>query len=440
MEISDVYREAQQSVIGSLLIDPEHTLGLVMDKLRPEQFRDEWRTLFGAIRELWLAQQPVDPVTVADRAGPGYADRIRQIMALTPTAANVAAYCGVVREQDALLRLRALGAALIGSADTAEARKILEGAGDLLTDRPGVQVWSAKDLMLDLYRRMGQKPQYLPWGIRALDEKLRAEQGDYIVLGAYSGTGKTAMALQFGWHMAARGKRVGFFSLETTVQRLADRLAAQRARLALEAIKERQLDTKDFQELAALGSAADKVPFFTVPCAGATVADLRALTVSNRLDVVFIDYLQLIRAAGKERWEIVSNISMDLHAMAQALGVTVVALSQVTKPEGKGAKISKENLRESAQLIQDAEIIMMVSQEDYTDPGSLRWLRVDKNKDGPPIDICLKFDPRHMDFVATDSRAMDAWRRKQSKPATFLDVPPEQDKKDEEAITLAGWT
>ena len=441
MEISDGYREAQRAVVGSLLIDPEHTLGLVMDRLRPEQFRDEWRTLFAAVRSQWLDQRPVDPVTVIQAAGEGYGKLVREAMELTPTAANVAAYADVVRDEDALDRLRGVGMALAGAADVPDARKILEAAGPLIADRPGIRVWSAQELLQDFYQRMGEerKPDYLPWGIRALDEQLTAEPGDFIILGADSSVGKTALAVQVAWHMAARGRRVGFFSLETSARKLADRLVAQRARVAMEDIKKRTMAVKDFQEVAALGDAAAKVPFAVIPCAGASVEDLRALTVANRFEVIFVDYVQLLQAPGRERWEIVTNISMQLHTLAQSLGVAVVALSQITAQSKSGKRApDKDDLRESKQLKQDADLILLMSLEDPDDNESLRWLKVVKNKDGPLLSVCLKLDAAHMDFTATDSRAIGEWRRKKSRPATFRDLP-DGDKKDEEAIRLAGW-
>lgn len=426
MELTDVYREAQASVVGSLLIDPEHTLGLVMDRLRPEQFRDEWRTLFSAVRELWMERRPVDPVTVLEKAGEGYGKLIRETMALTPTAANVAAYCDLVRDQDALQRLRDVGVALTGAASPEDARAILAGAEALTVDRPGVKIWSAGELLADFFQRMGEerKPDYLPWGIRALDEQLTAEAGDFIILGADSSVGKTALAVQFAWHMASKGKRVGFFSLETSARKLADRIAAQRARVAMDAIKHRTMGVGDFQEVAHLADAAGKVPLFVIPAAGASVEDLRAITVANRFDVIFVDYVQLLSAPGRERWEIVTNISMALHTLAQRLGVAVIALSQITAADKKSkTKPDKDDLRESKQLKQDADLILLMSLADPEDNESVRWLTVGKNKDGPLFKSCLKFDPAHMDFTATDSRALDEWRRKKAKASTFKDLP-----------------
>ena len=412
MGLIGAYEEAQAAVIGSVLIDPEPTMGLVMDALRPEDFREEYRAVFEAIRRLWLAGRAIDPVAAAHEAGGGYAARIREWMALTPTAANVASYCRIVREESVLDRLRTVGMRLGGAADLTEARAVLREAEPAMVERPGIRVWSVADLLAEFMARDPKKqPAYLHWGIRQLDEILTAEPGDFIILGADSSVGKTALACQIAWNMAGRGRRVGFFSLETAARKLTDRLVAQRARVAMDAIKHRTLTPEDYQEVGHLGAAAMTLPLSVIEAAGWSVADLRAVTVARRFEVIFVDYLQLLQAPGRERWEIVTNISMELHTLAQTLGVAVVALSQITAADkSKKARTAptKDDLRESRQLKQDADLILMLSLADPDDNESVRWLTVAKNKDGPQGRVCLKFDPAHMDFTPTDSRA---WQR-----------------------------
>ena len=424
MEQSEIYRQAQAGVIGSVLIDPEHTLGVVMDALRGEDLSGEWRTVFEAVRSLWLEQRPVDPVTVLERCGEGYGGFLRETMALTPTAANVAAYCETVKRQAALIRYRDIGAELMGAVDETAAREALDRAQALLAKGSRMRSFTVTQLLSDFYGRMGDPAPlgYLPWGMKALDEQLYAEAGDFILLGADSSVGKTALAAQFAWNMAAKGKRVCFYSLETSAKKLTDRIVARNARMDLEKIKRRQFQAEDYKDLLALGNASMKVPLTVVEAAGATVQEIRADVVLHRYEVIFIDYVQLLRAEGKERWEIVTNISMALHEMAQALGVTVVALSQITaadKTKKAREKVTTDDLRESKQLKQDADLILLLSLANAEDPDGLRWLKVGKNKDGPHPSLCLKFDPQHMEFTPTDSRALAA---QPQKPRTFRDV------------------
>ena len=424
MTDNETYAEAQASVIGALLIDPEYALGIAMRECSPSDFDGEYRTAFEAIRAVWGEGGRVDPVIVLSRMGDGYKQFLRDCMQTTPTTANVAAHCRIVREQSALMDLRQVGVRLAGAVDAEDARGILAEAQTLMAERQGLRgrpVWS---LMVDFVRWLQDPapPTYMPWGIRQLDESLQAEAGDFIVLGADSSVGKTALAVQLAWAQAAKGKRVGFFSLETNSFKLTRRLVAQRARVPMSSIKSKSVSDEQLADVISLGAAANKVPLMIYDAAGCGVDELRAAAVADRLDVAYVDYLQLLSAPGRERWEIVTAISMALHTMAQQLGVTVVGLSQITAQDKKNkAKPSKDDLRESKQLKQDADLILMLSLSDPEDSGSLRWLRTEKNKDGPLGSVCLRFDPEHMDFTATDSRVQDRWR---SKPAAkFTELP-----------------
>ena len=437
MAVSDAWTEAQEAVLGSVLIDPEPTVGIVMDALRAEDFTDERRTVFDAIRALWLERKPIDPVTVAHTAGPDYVPRIRAWMALTPTAANVAAYCSAVKEEAQLSRLRAAAMGVATAENMGAARAALRKLEPAMVDRPELRPVNVGEMLADFLHRMEDKapPKYLRWGIRKLDEELTAEPGDFIVLGADSSVGKTALAVQFAWAMAASGRRVGFFSLETSVRKLTDRIVAQRARADMQDIKRKQLPDKDLQEIVSLGASTGKISLEFCECSGSGVGDIRAMTVARRYQVIFIDYLQLLDSEGRERWEAVTEISMGLQRLAHELGVAVIALSQLTTEKNNKARRAptKDDLRESRQLKQDADLILLMSLADPEDNESSRWLRVDKNKDGPQISVNLRFDPRHMDFTAQDSRAFDEWRRKR-KPK-FTELPDEElDRKDQEVL------
>ena len=422
------YREAQMSVIGSVLIDPA-ALGPVMDRVAVEHFEGEYRTVFDAVRRLWGRQQPVDGVTVLGECGDSYEPLLRRCMTLTPTAANAAAYADLVRAQSRLLKLRDAGVALAGALDEAEARQALKTAEELLMQRNRPRVFSMQSLLVDFYQSMsGPAPKYLPWGIRQLDEALTCELGDLVILGADSSVGKTALATQVAWHMAGKGYRVGFFSGETRSGKLTQRIVAQRAGIPTDAIKHRTYEDKDFRAVLDLGNGVSKFCLDIIEASGFSVEDIRAATVAGGYQVIFIDYVQLLSGEGEKRSEVVAGVSIDLHILAQDLGVTVVALSQIT-PADKSVKArrspGKEDLRESRQLIHDADIILMMSLADPDNNESLRWLNCKKNKEGSLPSVCLKFDPTYMTFTATDSRVFIP-RAARARTFRELDDPQEE--------------
>ena len=169
------YREAQESVIGSLLIDAEHTIGPVMDAVGPESFDGEYRTVFSGIRKLWMDRQPVDPVTVLSECGDAHEPLLRRCMDLTPTTVNAGKYAELVRRQSRVIGLRGVGAALMGAVDEDDARRIIARAEELLMQRTRPRVFGIQALVGEFYGRMDrEKPKYIPWGIWALEADLRA--------------------------------------------------------------------------------------------------------------------------------------------------------------------------------------------------------------------------------------------------------------------------
>ena len=396
--------DAQSSVIGSLLISPE-CAGAVFEKLGEADFSDPaMRTIFAAQRGLWLEQKPIDPVTLLARLGEEYTGTLGEIMQRTPTAANVMEYAELVRSDAQLGRIRELAFRILDCRSGDEAAAALREAEGLLADRQSAKVRSYREMAQEFMDRMADTSpaDYLDFGFPQLNDKVSISQGRFVVLAAESSVGKTALALQLGLGIARKGKRVGFFSLETAPPDAMDRIVAQTADVPLPAIKRRRLGEDFARAITAELERSYELPFDLIEAAGSTPEDVRAVTLARRYDVIFIDYVQLLRAEGENPAQQVRAVSMALHTMAQQLGVTVIGLSQVTPPpkdaKGRRPELSKENLRESHQLIHDAEAILIMDLVDIRDYQSNRVLKVDKNKDGPCCRMLLRFDARKMRF------------------------------------------
>lgn len=384
------YYDAQVAVLGSLLIEPDKLSGEIMHRVRPEDFGDaRLRNIFRAAREIYMENAPLDAVTVVEKAGKGYEPLVRQAMDATPTAQNWAAYVDILKEGAQLATLHRLGEQLQDAQDITQARKLLASAEGFLIARPGRRSSTYQELISDYLDRQNDKspPNYLDWGIEQLNRNIAVSPGRFVILGADSSVGKTAFALQLAYNMAAKGKRVGFCSYETSRPDAADRILANTANINLPRTKHKALSMDDYVRATTEGERSANVKLRVTETAGYTVDELRAETLAERYDVVFIDYVQLIPAKASDRWQVVTEVSMALHTMAQQLGVTVIALSQVTPPEldkkGKRRALRKGDLRESRQLINDADLILMMDLVDPDDSQGLRVLRIDKNKDGP---------------------------------------------------------
>lgn len=389
--------DAQVGVLGSMLID-NATVGVVMAQAREEDFSGVYRSIFGAVRALFLRNSPVDPIAVNHELGDAYDKTLMDIMVNTPTAANVKLYLSILKEQALLSKVNQLGMEMGGARSIEDARKLMDDAGRLLMDRPSRRSYTAYQLMELFYKRMDEKPDYLYWGLPKLDERLYAEAGDFIVIGGHPSTGKTMLALQFAMAMSKdKHKRVGFFSFETNEGKFSDRFVAHELKLPMPKIKRRQYVSEDYTLIGNNADAYRSVPFDFEHANGMTVAEVQSIALAKRLDVVIVDYLQIINPgiASPFAVEQVRAISIALHNLAQSCGITVIALSQLRKAAtdmpAKHAPTAAD-LKESGQIEQDADIIMMLSLEDPKRRDGPRKLQVVKNKEGECGKFVLDFD------------------------------------------------
>ena len=400
------YYDAQRSVIGSMLIDGEHVAGIVMHRSREEDYTGEYKTLFRACRELFQAGKPVDPVVVKDKAGPQYAPLLAELMEETPTAANVEVYLDILVEQSKLLRIQSLAASAVNCISLEEVQKLVEQQQRILGDRPGVKIVGMEQGLLDFYDRQRRPANLVPWGLDKVDGTFRCEYGDFVVLGGYPSAGKTALSLQLAWTQA-KDKRVGYFSLETHPDKIMDRTVTAVCGVDFGRIKEHTLQDADWKEIECRSTAMVGRKLEIIQAGGLSVVDIQALALAGRYDIIYIDYLQLIAPEDRRRSDVeqVTQISKDLHVMAQTTGITVCALSQLSRPQ-KGGEQEKapglHSLRQSGQIEQDADGVLLLYKEEPNNPRSRRCLKIAKNKDGEAGGIVyLVFDGAHQRFHAS---------------------------------------
>ena len=379
---------AEAAVIGSILIQPE-LFAEASARLRGEDFQHPLcREAFEAAWELCCDGKAIDPLTVLNVMGDTAANR-EGLLALAqgvPSTANFSSYVGIVVEQrqrrTAATAARQLAEALEPEFDIGESLPMQECAamaGQLLQAFEGREQQEAigvADLFADFDDRQSRPAEFFTAGIGSLDKRVHISGGHFIIVAGRPSSGKTAFTLQVALHMAAR-HRVIYFSLETSPAALFDRAVACYAGVPLENIKQRKLTTQERATVDRAREAMSCLGLHMVSAAGWSVAQIRAKAVSMKADVIFVDYLGLIRpSGGTSRYEAVTQISIDLHTAAQSTGIAIVALSQLNR-----TGIGMAALRESGQVEQDADAIIMLSQPDENDPKS-REVRVEKNKDG----------------------------------------------------------
>lgn len=404
-------RDAELAVIGCLMADPgtvPETMGIV----REEDFQSRiLRSIFRACRELFVSGEPVDPITVLNRlpdeSRADYKAIIVRAVETMPSTRGYADYARIVRQDGQKARAAALNGELMlslssgGSLD--ECQELAVKMCEVLSTTESGKSFSAKECLTKFYAGKQKPKTYIPTGISRLDKNTYIDRGDYVIIGGRPSAGKTALTLQLMLHMA-RKYRVAYFSLETNAEKLTDRMVANFAGLPLGSIKQGEMD---WEAVARSTDEFCKLHFSVVEASGWTVQQIRAEAVKLGAEILFIDYLGLIKSQGQSRYEKITNTSVDLHVMAQQTGMTVFALSQLKRGDGEPGM---DDLRESGQLEQDADVILLIQavkagkEENPETPD--RNLIIAKNKDGMTGSIRLQFNGQLQRFCEVwDERA-----------------------------------
>ena len=383
----------EAGLLGGVVCYPEK-LGAVITDLRPELFREGWgRDIWLAILDLHNQQKAIDPLAVNAALHGKYKQTLTQLVENTVTASNIEYYAALLVKQNRLSQIQTAGMALAGAGTLEDATAAVGKIEELCVDKPGVRRYGMLESLQEFVDEAdGPKPEYIEWGVPVLDKELYTEAGDFIVIGGYPSSGKTLLALQAAVVMG-KSRRVGFYSCETSAKKIRERLIAHLTHIPLPKIKSRDLNEADWAAIA--GLSANPIQLDVIESAGWGVPDIRSDALSRSYDIVIIDYLQLIHSKAKNRYEQVTEISQALHTMAASCGITVIALAQLVRPEktnGKPVPPSMSSLRESGQIEQDADAIMLLWPSDPNDNKSNRVLKIAKNKEGERAKVQMLFD------------------------------------------------
>lgn len=384
-----------------MLIDPR-AIPLAMNKCQSEDFTPPLRMLFETIRRMFVSRggfDGIDPVSVmraiSDEDFPDrqqLKDWIRQLMEITPTAANVEYYADMCRQHRAVSHIQEVARQLLDTSDLARMRELLSDASAAALDRRDSQVVKMADAMRCFMDRLAAPRKWLPWPFPGMDRFIFSRPGDFIVLGAESSVGKTAMALQLANYWARCGKKVGFFSYETDEEDLTDRMMSGYMGINMYQILRGDLTAGDYSNAARIATHMSTMPFAIIDASGMTVADVSARTLIEGFDIIILDYLQLITPeSGQTREQEVSKISRGLKHLGRSTKTTVVALSQLNKDDSQDHP-TNDRLRESGQIRNDADIIILLSLQDKKNQDGPRRFQVSKNKRGKLTWTELQFD------------------------------------------------
>ncbi len=429
--------EAEQSVLGSILIDRDAIVEIA-EFLRPEDFyRPANGSVYAAMLELFDKREPVDIVTVAEAlertdqletvGGRSY---LSSLSNQTPTAVHAVQYARIV-ERKAVLRnlISAAGKiAGIGYEDPAEIQEAIDRAESELFNvsqrRISTGFSPLKTLLHDAYDRLDYLHAHrgeisgVRTGFADLDALTTGlQKSDLIVLAARPSVGKTSFALNIAEYAAVNeGQSVGVFSLEMSKEQLVLRLLSSVANIDSQRLRTGFLEEMDFARLAPAMNALSEAPVYIDDTPNITAMELRTkarrLQAEAGLDLIVVDYLQLMQATTSNRdanrVQEVSEISRGLKALARELSVPVIALSQLSRqPEMRESKEPRlSDLRESGAIEQDADLVMFLwrdkerGADDADQEGEVINLKLAKHRNGPTGEIQLYFKKRQTRFVS----------------------------------------
>lgn len=396
--------KAQYSVLGSALLEPG-VVPKVLTETSEEDYSGPCQAVYAALSKLFSAGSPTDVVAVADLLGGKYNSFLAELMSIVPSVANVDYYIATCKDQARVLTLRGLANDLRRIESREQAQQLLDKANALMSQKQRFRAVTMLDALHQFSVRAERPKTYLSWPIQELNARIYTEPGDFIVLGGYPSAGKSALALQCATHWA-KSKRVGFYSLETSSDKLFDRIVSMMIGIPMRDIKCNLLQDEDWARFASASTGICNLQLELIPAAGMSPTDIKATALVRRHEIVIIDYLQLLQSTGSSRYEQVTNISLSLHTMAQDMGITVMALSQLARAGKDGGSPTMASLRESGQIEQDADLILLLYLEDQEQPGGRRILKIAKNKEGSCPKVKLDFDGERQKF--SKAGAVDA--------------------------------
>lgn len=438
--------EAEQAVLGAMLIDKE-AIAKATEVLSADDFyREAHRVIFSAMLELYNKNEAVDMVTVTeilkrdnkleDIGGIAYITSLANVVL---TAANVKYHAEIVAEKSVLRQLVRVSTEIaamgyeanedVGTMlDTAESR-ILE-----ISNRKKKNDFTAiNDILMDSVQSIESLLQNkggltgLPAGFADLDKLTSGlHPSDFIILAARPSMGKTALALNIVQNVALRAHKViggeprsvAFFSLEMSKEQLVNRMLCAEAGIDSQRLRVGEMRDEDWTHLWDACDTMSRAKIYIDDTAGITAMDMRSrarrLKAEHGLDLIVVDYLQLMQGSGKrnnsgDRQQEVSEISRSLKALARELDVPVLALSQLSRSvESRQVKRPMlSDLRESGSLEQDADIVAFLYREDYYNPETENKhteLIIAKHRNGPVDTVNLFFQKQFTKFVGFTKR------------------------------------
>lgn len=424
--------EAEQCVLGSLLLDKDAIIKVADQLSSADFYRDDHGVIYDAVLGLFEKRKPIDLITLTDAlrsAGKlkevGGASYLTTLVNIVPTSAHLEHYAEIVLQKSTLRRL--IGAASeisrMGYEEDEDIEKVLDRAErDLFAvsqkfSRP--QFVPIKEALAETFDRIDRLHREkgtlrgVPTGFVELDNMLAGlQKSDLIIIAARPSIGKSTFALNIAENAAVEHKKaVGIFSLEMSEDQVIDRLLCSVGGLDAWKLRTGNLNEDDFSKVNYAMGVLSEAPIYIDDTPLASVMQVRAkarrLQSECELGLIVVDYLQLMEGAktsDNNRVQEISDISRSLKALARELNIPVIAISQLSRAvESRPDKRPiLSDLRESGSIEQDADVVMFLYRDDYyhkdSEKKNIAEILIRKHRNGPIGEVDLYFNPAQMRF------------------------------------------
>ncbi len=424
--------EAEQSVIGSMILDREAIMAASEIIDREDFYQHQYGVVFEAMVELYNEGKPVDMITLQERLREkevppeiSSLEFVKDLMNTVPTSANVRSYAKIVQEKSTLRKLIKVNEEIANTCYLSKERveDILEDTEKkifhLLQKRDTGDYVPIKDVVLNALDKIEIASKNkgsvtgIPTGFVDLDYKTSGMQpSDLVLIAARPSMGKTAFVLNIAQHMAFKNDvTVAIFSLEMSKEQLVNRLFSLESKVDSQSIRTGNLSDEDWAKLIEGAGIIGKSNLIIDDTPGISVGELRSkcrkYKLEHNLGIIIIDYLQLMTGSKKSdsRQQEISDISRSLKEIARELNVPVIALSQLSRaveqrPEHRPML---SDLRESGAIEQDADVVMFIYRDDYynkdTEKKNIAEIIIAKQRNGPIGTVELVWLPNYTKFA-----------------------------------------
>lgn len=416
--------EAEQSVLGSMIIEKDAIFAATEVLSEEDFYRTSHQKIFNAIVKLTEKNEPVDLVTLSEELSSlgvleevGGNSYLTSLANAVPTAANVKYYATIVWEKALLRRMIRTSTEIVtrGYEPPEDVVEFLDEAEQMIfqvsRELSGKGFVPLKDVLMSTFDRIERIYEEkkgvtgLPTGFIDLDQMLSGlQESDLVIVAARPSMGKTTFALNMAQHLAvSENLPVAFFSLEMSKEQLAQRLLCAQANLDAQRLRRGYLSEEEWPRLTRAVGPLSEAPLYIDDTAAPSVMEMRAkarrLKAEKGLGAIFVDYLQLMNMHGKSenRQQELSDISRSLKSLAKELNIPVIALSQLSRAVEKRDKKRPilSDLMESGGIEANADVVLFIYRENYyfndSEKKNIAEIIVAKQRNGPVGEVELLF-------------------------------------------------